>query len=121
MSGLTATGSCLGMMPIFFAQKDLVGGRPVISGVNRTAVLLLGGSLRLFATPIQRNDLAVLSHSFDRGTAPLIRGSPIGGNMFGASDLGEFFLELVQSPKLFHPFFYRICMDGVCGIVSHLG
>jgi hypothetical protein len=77
--------------------------------------------LRLFATPVQRNDLAVLSHSFDRGTAPLIRGRPIGGNMFGASDLGEFFLELVQSPKLFHSFFYRICMDGVGRVVRYLG
>jgi len=28
------------------------------TGVNRTGALLLGGSLRLFATPVQRNDLA---------------------------------------------------------------
>jgi hypothetical protein len=29
--------------------------------------------LRLFATSVQRNDLAVLSHSFNRCTATLIR------------------------------------------------
>jgi hypothetical protein len=77
--------------------------------------------LNLFATATQRNDLAVLSHGFDRGTAPLIRGSPIERNMFGASDLREFFLELVQSPKLFHSFLYRICMDGIGRVVRHLG
>jgi len=41
--------------------------------------------------------------------------------MFGASNLGKFFLESVQSPKLSHPFFYRICMDGVGRILGHLG
>jgi hypothetical protein len=77
--------------------------------------------LRRLRELIQRNDLAVLFHSFDRGTAPLIRGSSIERNMFGASDLREFFLELVQSPKLFHSILYRICMDGVGRVVRHLG
>jgi hypothetical protein len=77
--------------------------------------------LNLFAIATQRNDLAVLSHSFDRGPAPLLQGSPIGGNMFGASDLGEFFLELVQPTKLFHPSFNEICVHGVGRIVRHLG
>jgi hypothetical protein len=37
--------------------------------------------LNLFATAAQRNDLAVLSNSFDRGTAALLRRSPIVGNV----------------------------------------
>jgi hypothetical protein len=58
--------------------------------------------LNLVATAAQRNDLAVPSHRLDRGSATLIRGSPIRGNIFGASDLGEFLLESIQPPKLFH-------------------
>jgi hypothetical protein len=61
------------------------------TGVNRTGAFVLGGSLRLFATPVQRNDPAVLSHGFNRCPAPLLRGSPIGGNIVGVGNLGEFF------------------------------
>lgn len=74
---------------------------------NQTRILIL----RLFATPVQRNDLAVLSHSFDRRTATLIRRSPIGGSMFGASDLGEFFLELVPIAQAV-PFVLRLPTPG---------
>jgi hypothetical protein len=64
--------------------------------------------LCLVASSSQRNDLAILSHSFDRGTAALIRGSPIGGNVFGAGKLGEFFFVSIRPPKLFHPVLDRI-------------
>jgi hypothetical protein len=59
----------------------------------------------LFSNPIaiapQRNDLAVLSNSFDRCTAALIRGSPIGRNVFGTGDLGEFFWYRSIRPSCF--------------------
>jgi hypothetical protein len=90
------------------------------TGVNRTGALLLDGSLRLFATPVQRNDLAVLSHSFDRGPAALIWRSPFGRNIFGVSNLGEFFLVSIQPPKLSSFVPLSICMDGVGRIVRHL-
>ena len=44
--------------------------------------------LNLFATSAQWNHLAVLSHSFDGGSATLIWRSPIGGKFFGAGDSG---------------------------------
>jgi hypothetical protein len=56
----------------------------------------------LFATPAQRNDLAVFSHSFDRRPATLIRGSPVGGNIGGSTNPGEFFLVSIQPAELFH-------------------
>jgi hypothetical protein len=58
----------------------------------------------LFATPVQRNAPAILSHSFDRRAATLIRGSPI----CGLSNLGEFFLVSIQPSELFHLFRYRV-------------
>jgi hypothetical protein len=67
----------------------------------------------LFATPVQRNAPAILSHSFDRRAATLIRGSPIGGNICGLSNLGEFFLVSIQPSELFHSFRYRVSVDGV--------
>jgi hypothetical protein len=63
----------------------------------------------LFATPVQRNAPAILSHSFDRRAATLIRGSPI----CGLSNLGEFFLVSIQPSELFHSFRYRVSVDGV--------
>ena len=53
----------------------------------------------LFAIPVQRNNLAVLSHSFDRGTAPLIRGSPIGGNIVGVRNPKEL-SQVTTAPTL---------------------
>ena len=61
----------------------------------------------LFATPVQRNAPAILSHSFDRRAATLIRGSPI----CGLSNLGEFFLVSIQPSELFHWFRYRVSVD----------
>ena len=58
--------------------------------------------LNLVATAAQRNDLAVSSHSLDRGPATLIRGSPFGRHIFGVGNLGKFFLVSVQPSKLFH-------------------
>ena len=75
----------------------------------------------LFATPAQRNDPAVFSHSFDRRPATLIRGSPIVGNIGGLSNLGEFSLVSIQPSELFHSFLYRVSVDGVRRIVRHLG
>ena len=63
--------------------------------------------LNLVATAAQRNDLAVPSHRLDRGSATLIRGSPFGRHIFGASNLGKFFLVSVQPSKLFHSVVYR--------------
>ena len=65
----------------------------------------------LFATPVQRNAPAILCHSFDRRPATLIRGSPIEGNICGLSNLGEFFLVLIQPSELFHSFRYRVSVD----------
>jgi hypothetical protein len=39
--------------------------------------------LRLFAIPVQRNDLTVLTRSFDRRPATLIWTSPFCGNLLG--------------------------------------
>ena len=75
----------------------------------------------LFPTPVQRNDPAILSHSFDRRPASLIRGSPVGRNIGGLSNLGEFFLVSIQPSELFHSFLYRVSVDGVRRIVRHLG
>jgi hypothetical protein len=58
--------------------------------------------LNLFVTAPQRNDLAILSDSFDRGTAPLVRGSPIGGNIVGVGNPEELSQVSIQPPKLFH-------------------
>src|SRR4030095_13426474 len=64
--------------------------------------------LNLFATAAQRNDLAELPNSFDRRPTPFIRRSPIGREVFGTGDLGEFFLVSIHSAKLFHPVLDRI-------------
>jgi hypothetical protein len=74
----------------------------------------------LFATPVQTNDPAILSHSSDRCPATLIRGSPIGRDVGGLSNLGEFFLVSIQPSELFHSFLYRVSVDGVRRIVRHL-
>ena len=75
----------------------------------------------LFAIPVQRNDPAILSHSFDRRPASLVRGSPLGGNICRLSNLGEFFLVSIQTSELFHSLFYRICLERVGRIARHLG
>jgi hypothetical protein len=56
----------------------------------------------LFAIPVQRNDLTVLTHSFDSSPATLIRGSPIGGNIVGVGNPEELSQVSIQPPKLFH-------------------
>src|SRR5206468_4915207 len=75
--------------------------------------------LTLFAT--QRDDPAILSHSFDSCPALLIRGSPFGGNIFGVSDFGKLFLVSIQPPKQYHSFLDRVCVDRVGRIVRHFG
>jgi hypothetical protein len=77
--------------------------------------------LLLFATPVQRNDPAILSQSIDRCPAALIWGSPLGGNICGLSNLGEFVLVSIQPSELFHSLLDRVRMYGVGRIVRHLG
>src|SRR4030095_14865839 len=75
--------------------------------------------LTLFAT--QRDDPAILSHSFDSCPALLIGGSPFGGSIFGVSNFGKLFLVSIQLPKLYHSFLDRVCVDEVGRIVRHFG
>jgi hypothetical protein len=58
--------------------------------------------VKLFAIPVQRNDLAVLTHSFDRSTAALLGGSPSGGNIVVVGNSEELSQVSIQPPKLFH-------------------
>jgi hypothetical protein len=61
--------------------------------------------LDVIAIPVQQNHLTVLTHSFDRCPAPLIRGSPIGRNIVGVGNPEELSQVSIQSPKLFHSSF----------------
>jgi hypothetical protein len=56
----------------------------------------------LFAIPVQRNDLTVLTHSIDRCPAPLVRANPIGGNIVGVGNPEELSQVSIQPPKLIH-------------------
>jgi hypothetical protein len=60
--------------------------------------------LNLLATAAQRNDLTVLFHGFDRCPAPLLRGSPSGGNLVGVGNPEEFPQVSIQPSELFHSF-----------------
>jgi hypothetical protein len=68
----------------------------------RSAIRIQILSLNPFATVAQWNDLTVLSHSFDRCPTPLVRGSPIGGNIVGVRNPEEFSQVSIQPSKLFH-------------------
>jgi hypothetical protein len=97
----------------------------LITHVAITGVLLCLATevlfLILFTTLVESNHLAVLSHSFDCSSATLIGLCPVGGDIFGASDLGQLVLVSIQSPELLHSFIYRICMERVGRVVRDLG
>jgi hypothetical protein len=57
--------------------------------------------LRLFATSVQRNDLAVLSHSFDCRPTPLIRGGPVGRHILERLILASSFWYRSNRPSCF--------------------
>jgi hypothetical protein len=72
-------------------------GRPVCSSVAETRL-----NLDVIAIPVQRNDLAILSHSFDRRSAALIWGGPLGRNIVGVGNPEELSQVSIQPSKLFH-------------------
>jgi hypothetical protein len=89
--------------------------------INRMAfVSAHGQARRLFAIPVQRNDLTVLPHSFDRCPATLVRGSPIGGNIVGVGNPEELSQVSIQPPKLFHSTLDWIRIEEVGRVLGYL-
>src|SRR5262245_21094208 len=55
----------------------------------------------------------LVSHGFQCRSSSLLRGRPLGRKVFGASDLGEFFLVSLRPPKLFHTVVNCVCQNRI--------